>query len=172
MDHCLALVNLVKSLLEFATRSISRAIVFHVVSYSVIKVNYGSFLELTDHVTDTHDLPDRKNVSWRQSAWRESELHFQQWSPRLTIGFFLSNISDKRVGYVCEIIIVVRKIKIFEESLVLHHKYFIKPTPLKQSFGILIRIDINLLRELIYSFQSAFSYITAVAVIIMYWTWS
>ena len=68
MDHCLALVNLVKSLLEFTTHSISRTIVFHVFSYSVIKVNYKSFLELTDHVTDTHDLPDRKNISWRQSA--------------------------------------------------------------------------------------------------------
>jgi hypothetical protein len=33
MDHCLALVNFVKSLLEFATHSISRMTVFHVVSY-------------------------------------------------------------------------------------------------------------------------------------------
>ena len=67
-DHCLALVNLVKSLLEFTTHSISRTIVFHVVSYSVIKVNYRSFLELADHVMDAHDLPDRKNASWKQSA--------------------------------------------------------------------------------------------------------
>jgi len=65
------------------------------------------------------------------------------------------------VRYVCEIIIVVRKIKIFKERLVLHHKYFIKPTSL-------IRIDINLIRELISDFQSVISYITAVAVIIMY----
>jgi len=57
---------------------------------------------------------------------------------------------------------------VFEERLVLHHKYFVKPTPLKQSLGILILIDKNLLREPIYGFQSAISYITAVEVIIMY----
>ena len=70
--------------------------------------------------------------------------------------------------YVCGIIIVVGKIKVFEERLVLHHKYFVKPTPLKQSLGILILIDKNLLREPIYGFQCAISYITTVAVITMY----
>jgi len=82
--------------------------------------------------------------------------------------FFLSNVSGKKVRYVCRIIIVVRKIKIFQEIPILHHKYSIKPTPLKQSFGILIRIDKSLLRELISGFQSAVSYNTAVVVIIMY----
>jgi hypothetical protein len=52
-DRCLAFVNSVKSLPEFAVHSISRTTVFHVVGYSTIKANHRSCLEPTEPVTDS-----------------------------------------------------------------------------------------------------------------------